>query len=178
MPKIRSAQIEEIHHNQQQRKPKMGPSPQMQKPEDQQVMQDEMGSDVCGRSNMHGVRAVEGVRVSELQDIQDDPVDGCDDAVHGEGGVVSGVLAPDCAARLVAFVGGVEGVDYAGDYEEEPGDGCSDLVGQERVARVLIAAGEGVVCRGCLLNNLFFLGDWRKCWGRREKRDEAGVPAN
>jgi len=129
MPEVRSAQIEEVHNEEQKRKPKVRTRPEMQEPKDQQVIEDEVRADIGSGSDMHRVRAVESVRVPELQDVEHDPVDGCDDAVHSEGSMVRGILSPDSAAGLVAFIWRVEGVDNAGDDEEEPGDGSSDFVG-------------------------------------------------
>lgn len=71
--------------------------------------------------------------VWNLEDVEDDPVDGDDDAVQGEGGMVMAVLAPNCTTVVVTFMGSFEGIVDGGYDEDKPGDGCKDFVGEDGV---------------------------------------------
>jgi hypothetical protein len=146
MPEVRKAQIEKVHNKHEFGDPKVAARPEMDEAEEQQIRRDVVGADVGGGRHVDAVGGVEGPCVDELEDEQDDPVEGGDDAVLGEGR--GGVVAPDgvVPVLVVAFVWGAEGVVDGGDDEDDVGDEGGDAEEDELLCGVVFAAGEGVDC--------------------------------
>ena len=54
------------------------------------------------------------------------PVDAANYCIEGKGRVMGPVLAPDCAAEVLAFVRPFKGVVDCGDDNKKPGNGRQD----------------------------------------------------
>jgi hypothetical protein len=141
MAKVQRGQIEEIQHKQELCKPKVTAHPQVHETEEQEVIGDEVASDVGGRANVHRVAHVQRVGVEELQDEEHDPVDGREDA-----GLCKRRTVVVCPEAVVADVsaGRFEGVEDGGYEEKQPGKRGCDLVEEDGLRGVLVSLGEGV----------------------------------
>ena len=94
----------------------------------EEVVHDEVTSHAGGSVADIAVGGEKVSNVAGLHDEEDDPEDGSDDRVHGEGAGVEVVLVPDVLADVVAIAGCVDGVVDGGDDGEGPGEGGDDLV--------------------------------------------------
>lgn len=130
--------MEEVYHNQQKRPPEVASAPEVDEAEDEEVVADEPWCQVqcCCQGGRSRVDLEETCQVRDLENIEDDPVDGDDDSVQGKWGVVVAVLAPDGAAVVAALMGSFEGVVDGGYDQDKPRDGCEDLVGEDGVLAV------------------------------------------
>lgn len=79
--------------------------------------------------------------VAGLEDQQDDPVDGGDEFVEREGGVMGRIDGPD----FVAMVRSGEGIDGSRDEDEKPGDDGECFEGDQRFVVELGALCEGII---------------------------------
>lgn len=110
----------------------------------EKVVKDEVRTDGGGGLDIGGVGGEEVPDVADLEEEEDDPVDGRNDRVQLKGCMPTLVLPPDGVVWVFAIVWGVEGVVDAGCDSEEPGDDGEDLVGPDGFGIVGIAAGKGV----------------------------------
>lgn len=133
---IADGQVEEVDHNQKERKPEVATGPQVDETEQEKVGGDVVRRNVSsgGEVNLGG-GLIEREEVVELENKNDDPVDACDDAVLGKSGW--SVLAPDSvlvvdmdtiSVLVVVFGGCVECVINGRDEKEDVGDCGGDLV--------------------------------------------------
>ena len=157
VPEVEKGEIDEVEDEHCLGEDEMRVHPEEHEAELQEVVDDEVGADVCGEGLVGGGGGEEGGEVVDLQDDEDDPVGVAylsasllgmslgreggrrgsggvvpveidDEGLQGEGRGVCFVLAPDGAVGGVAG-GGVEAEVDVGDVcEEEGGDG-EDLVG-------------------------------------------------
>lgn len=79
-----------------------------------------------------------------MENVENDPVDGYDDGIQGEWSVVVAILRPDGTAVVTSFMGSFEGIVNACNDEDEPGNWCKDLVGEDCVFGVGGSLAEGV----------------------------------
>ena len=104
-----------------------------------------MRSDVSGGIDVDGIGRVEGPGIDELEDQEHNPIDGGDDAVLGIGGGC--VVSPNGGTGMMGTRRGrSEGVVGSGDEEYEVGDEGEDAMDNESLRRVVLAAGEWVIC--------------------------------
>jgi hypothetical protein len=111
----------------------------------QQVVGDEVASNAGGGVHMGRVGREEVSNVAALEDEENDPEDGGNDRVHGEGARVEGVLVPDALPDGVAIMRGVNGVVDGDDDGEDPGEESEDLVSGDGSMTVLLPLAEGVI---------------------------------
>jgi len=99
----------------------------------QQVVHNEMRSDIgCARHEML-VGRVQMPDVSALQDQEDDPVDASHDEILREWSSHPSVLSPYCMAVMVvvAVCRSIERVVESCDDHKQPGDNGQDLIGDQ-----------------------------------------------
>jgi len=113
-------QIEEVDDEQQQGQPEVRAYPEVDEAEEEEVVRDEVGTDMGGGGDVNGVRGVEVVAVADLEDEKDDPINARNDRIHRERRMMHVILSPYGPARLVALVRLVEGVVDARDDEKKP----------------------------------------------------------
>lgn len=115
---VLGGEVEEVDDEQHLGKPEVAAAPEVDEPEPEQVVEDEVRPNIGGSLDVDFILRVQVPAVTDLEDEQDDHVDRSDDGVKGKGGVVVRILAPDGAA--IALGGRIEGVVDAGDDQEEP----------------------------------------------------------
>jgi hypothetical protein len=132
---VREGQLEEIDNDQKQCPPEIASAPEVDEAEEQQVVGDEPWCQVQRRcqSGRGNIGLEQTCKVWDLENVEDDPVDGDDDPVQRKRRMVVAVLAPDCAAVVTAFMGCFEGIVDGSYDQDEPGNGCKDLVGEDGV---------------------------------------------
>jgi hypothetical protein len=141
---VKAGQVEKVDDENQLGPVKVRSDKQHDKRKVEEVVHDEVAS--------HTGRGVDNVLVGReemgdvttLQDEEDDPEDGGDDGVHGEGGWVEIVLVPDAPADVVPIVRLIDAVVNRHNEGEEPGEGGEDLVSGDGAGRVRLSFGERV----------------------------------
>jgi hypothetical protein len=74
------------------------------------------------------------------------PIDGDNDPVHGEGGMVCLVLIPDGTAWAIIVLGSVEIVVDTAEHDKKPGDNGQDFVDQHSSRIMAVSLGERIDC--------------------------------
>jgi hypothetical protein len=147
-------EVEEVDDEQHLSEPEVAAAPEVDETEEEKVVEDEVRANIGGSLDVDLVLRVQVPAVSNLQDEQDDHVDGGDDGVEGKGGVVVRVLVPDGASVVLALGGRIERVVDAGHDQEEPRGSRQDLVASKATGGVRLAVHEGVDCHlsdSCLM---------------------------
>lgn len=145
---IGEAQVEEIDDEEEFGQPVVVAYPQVNEAKEQKIICDEVAPDVGCCGDVDGVGGIEGIRVEELDDEEDNPVDGGDDAALSKRrGVV--VLPEPAVPRMavvvaMAVLGRVEAVVEGGDEQEQIGHGRGDLVQENGARREVVATRERV----------------------------------
>jgi hypothetical protein len=117
---IKRREIEKVDDQKHLGEPKVRATPQMSKAEQEQVVEDKVASYICGSLDVDWILRVQVPAVANLQDGQDDDVDGGDDRVEGEWRVMVRVLVPDGASVVLALTRRIERVVDAGNNKQEP----------------------------------------------------------
>jgi hypothetical protein len=91
-------EVEEVDDEQHLSEPEVAAAPEVDETEEEKVVEDEVRANISGSLDINLVLRVQVPAVANLQDEQDDHVNGCDDGVEGKGGVVVRVLVPDGAS--------------------------------------------------------------------------------
>lgn len=151
---IRERQVEEVDDNQEFGDPVPSTHVQVYEAEEEEVVRDEMASDVDGSSSVDFILGCEAVHTRKLQGEEDEPVDGCYD-----GGLCEwcrGVVLPEAAMVGVRISRRFEGVVGCCDGEEEVGERCCDaqtVEGAGGVGWLIHCGGE----KWCLVSKLIML---------------------
>ena len=107
---VQRRQIEEVDHENKFSPVEVRADKEHNKGKVEQVVQDKVAANAgCGIDEIL-VGGEEVADVAALQDEQDNPEDGGDHLVEGEGGGIELVLVPDALADVVPVVRGMEGV--------------------------------------------------------------------
>lgn len=110
----------------------------------EEVVEDEVATDAGGGVRRLGRLGEEVTNVAGLQHEENDPVDGGDDRVHGEGRRVQVVLVPDALANREAIVGRVHRVVNRDDDGQGPGEEGEHLVSRHGGRGMRLALAEGI----------------------------------
>lgn len=110
----------------------------------EEVVEDEVATDAGGGVRRLGRLGEEVTNVAGLQHEENDPVDGGDDRVHGEGRRVQVVLVPDALANREAIVGRVHRVVNRDDDGQGPGEEGEHLVSRHGGRGMRLALAKGI----------------------------------
>lgn len=117
---VGSGKVEEVDDDQQLSEPEVGSDPEVDEAEEEEVAGDEVGAYIGGSVHVNLILRVQVPAVADLENVQDNHVDGGDDRVQGERSVSAVVLVPDGSTVVLALMRRIEGVVDAGDYKQEP----------------------------------------------------------
>jgi len=142
---VKGRQVEEVENQDQLRPNIVATHEQHHECKVEEVADDKVTSYTGGCVDIVGIGGEEGPDISDLQDEEDNPVEGGDDLVLSERSVVSSVDSPDGVAPALHIITWcVEGVVESGDYEKEPGESGQDLISPDRLGGVGLASCERV----------------------------------
>lgn len=117
---VLGGEVEEVDDEQHLGEPEVAAAPKVDEAEPEQVVEDEVRANIGGSLDVDLILRVQVPAVSNLENEQDNHVNGSDDGVEGKGSVVVRVLVPDGASMVLALGRRIEGVVDAGDNQEEP----------------------------------------------------------
>jgi len=112
----------------------------------QQVVENKVAAHRTRRVYILHLGREELTDVAELEDEEDDPVDGDDDRVQAKARRMGIVLVPDGPMGVASIVGSMEIVVNGRDDREKPGEDSEHLVRDHRVLAVRIPLRKGVDC--------------------------------
>lgn len=114
----------------------------------QEVVEDEVASNMSGSCDIFAVRGEEMPYVNNLKEESHEPIERSHEGIQGERCRVRGIVSPDgISPALFIIVGNFKGVVDAGQDRQEPCDDGEDLVSPDGPHRMRLASQEGVCIR-------------------------------
>lgn len=147
MAEVKGRQIEEVDNQEQLCPPEVRTYEEHDEAELEKVAEDEVGAHTRCSSDEIGVLGEQMPDVADLEDEEDNPVDGHNDAVHAEACVVVAILTPYTALVGMVIMRGVEDIVEGAEDNQEPREDSEDLVGNDLVLGMRFTLREGIDLR-------------------------------
>jgi len=125
---IQGRKIEEVENQDELSQVETRPNKEHDEPKLEQIVENEMASNGSSSIDKFSVGGEQVPNVSDLEEEEQNPVDGNDDHVHCKSGMEMSVLVPDTSSWQHIIIRLVNAVIHAGHDDQQPGQGCEELV--------------------------------------------------